>query len=546
VELTDYLKIKTPLLWVQTNEPERVASIVAKESAKDDMIYRMHPINGLERWVAKKGHWLKVLAKIQQETGDGEIYETEEPVAGFDTALPFLFKEGGTLIINNSHKIMEFFLPVFCASYASYRDAFFADDKAKLPIQFVLLSVEAGPPPELAEDCKVINFPLPTELELAQIAAHVTSRLPEVDFTEEMAEDVRRVVRAGLGMTEQEFINVSLSSVKEFNKLDPDFIAQIKLDKFKNNGLLEIRHPKFSLDEVGGMDLAKDLLARAVYTWRNPDKAAEFGITPLNRMLMVGVPGTGKSLICEAVAKTLGLELAKMSIGQFMSKWIGESEANIRMAFKVIRAMAPMVLWMDEFGRDASGGQSSGGDSGTTQRVHAEFLTGLQELGDNVFLMAAANQIDHLAPEMLRAERFDKIMFVGFPAIEERAEIFKIQLKDVDAEFDYDKLAEVSEMFTGAEIKSLISETRFRVSTSEARHISTDDLLIVAPTMKNRMWIKHRDVVLNMYRRAVEEWDWASSGQQAMAEQILGGQLGGFHAGPNVTKVKQSATYASF
>ena len=131
----------------------------------------------------------------------------------------------------------------------------------------------------------------------------------------------------------------------------------------------------------------------------------------------MGIPGTGKSAICEATANALGLDLARTGVSQVMNSFVGQSEANMRAVFNQIKVMAPLCVWIDEFGRDMSGGQSSSHvDGGTTDRVHGEFLTGLQELPENVFLICAANQIENLKPEMLRAERFDKIIFVGLPS----------------------------------------------------------------------------------------------------------------------------------
>jgi SpoVK/Ycf46/Vps4 family AAA+-type ATPase len=189
--------------------------------------------------------------------------------------------------------------------------------------------------------------------------------------------------------------------------------------------------------------------------------------------------------------------------------------------------MTPLCVWIDEFGRDLSGGQSSSHvDGGTTDRVHGEFLTGLQELPEDTFLMCAANQLEHLKPEMLRADRFDKIVFVGLPSYFERKEIFKIYLKDIqtDHEYDYEALARSTENFTGAEIASLIKEVKFYIVTSDFRAITTQDIVSYAPRMKNTIWNKHRDMVKSMYQYALEQWDWASSEQMENAKNIISGR----------------------
>jgi len=151
--------------------------------------------------------------------------------------------------------------------------------------------------------------------------------------------------------------------------------------------------------------------------------------------------------------------------------------------------------------------------------------------------MAAANRIDHVATEMLRADRFDAVMFVGFPTLVERMEIFKIHLGERHSNFDTEALATDSAMFTGAEIKSLVRETRFRVSMDERRIISTDDILKAIPTVKNTIWQRRRDEVIEMYTKAIEDWDWASSLQKNEAEDILSG---------GIRQAKGRNTYSGF
>ena len=197
----------------------------------------------------------------------------------------------------------------------------------------------------------------------------------------------------------------------------------------------------------------------------------------------------------------------------------------MRTVFKQIRAMSPLCVWIDEFGRDLSGGGSSSHvDGGTTDRVHGEFLTGLQELPEETFLMCAANQLDALRPEMLRADRFDKIMFVGLPSHEERSHIFNIHLTKIDTDhsYDYDALAEASMYMTGAEIVSSIRETKFYITSDTFRPITTEDLLKYIPMNKNILWHKHHNMIVSMYEYALAQWEWASTKQYEDARIILG------------------------
>jgi SpoVK/Ycf46/Vps4 family AAA+-type ATPase len=300
----------------------------------------------------------------------------------------------------------------------------------------------------------------------------------------------------------------------------------MKMADIKRNGILEIKKPTITFDQIGGLDNIKQIINRNAILWHNPEKAKQFGVSPIARMLMVGVPGTGKSAICEATANALGLDLARTGVSQVMNSFVGQSEQNMRNVFKQIGVMAPLCVWIDEFGRDLSGGASSSHvDGGTTDRVHGEFLTGLQELPKNVFLMCAANQLENLRPEMLRADRFDKIMFVGLPSFMERIDIIKIYLNDINTDhtFDYEQLSEATQYFTGAEIKSLIKETKFNIALGEMRTITTQDIVKTAPTVRNILWNKSRQMIQDLYATAIEQWDWASTDQFNDAKLVVSG-----------------------
>jgi SpoVK/Ycf46/Vps4 family AAA+-type ATPase len=283
-----------------------------------------------------------------------------------------------------------------------------------------------------------------------------------------------------------------------------------------------VRSPKYTLDDVGGLDRAKQLFEAVRWTWEHPEETKQYGIIPPRRLLFIGLQGSGKSLIAEAAAQGLGLDLAKGGVSSAMTKWVGESERKMRLMFKQLRAMAPIVFWVDELGRDLSGGASSSEtDGGTTDRVHGEFLSGLQELEQDVFLLAAANRIDHLPPEMTRADRFDKIMFVGFPSEEERQEIWAIHLGEQGMDMDLRVLAGATQFFTGAEIKALVRNVRFDVAATDRRAARTEDFVAAIPHIKSRAWTRHKGEIVAMYERARDEWDWASSQQEEEAPTVI-------------------------
>lgn len=508
MDLKTHLYIRTPIIWAATDEAVRVIDEVLAHSQRP--IFRMEPLLGFCRWEANKQLWAQVLTLNPMSGEMGPTHELQD-------ALPIVEQAGGTLIIEHAHE-----LPlhrVMTAFSERYRNAVQKNNADTIPVQLILCSYKDEVPPEARRVTIKASVELPTQSQLGILANRVSAGAGLDELDEEMK---TRVGRAASGLSESEATNTFLTCLANKSKVDIDFIARAKLDHIKQGGVLEVRTPKVSLNDVGGMDRAKELIDAVSWMWSHPQEAKELQVIPLRRMLMIGLPGGGKSLMAEACAASLGLDLAKGGISSAMSKWIGESEQNVRNMFKQLKAMSPIVFWVDELGRDLSGGASSSEtDGGTTDRAHGEFLSGLQEMPEDIFLLAAANRIDHLPPEMTRADRFDKIMFVGFPTENERQDIFKIHLGNSWAEFDIELLAKATPFFTGAEIKALIREVRFDVAASEHRAACTTDLLQRAPLMKGRTWIRHRQDMVRMYERAIGEWDWASREQEAEAQDVL-------------------------
>lgn len=514
------IKLGYPSLWIKSEDVHKTTESIVNHDFRT--YFMIDPVKGFSEYV--NGTWKPLLIPIlNPETGE------EVPKVTFDivVALEFIknYKEDSLKtfvfqMITNPESFLQMFAGIFVNAVAQYRDAFWSNDNSLMPTQYVIVS-PFDIPQDYVHVFKLIEAEFPTREELTYILSHVSSQTDGHFFSKN---DLKSILDSGIGLNESDFINIVLQSIVEKGKVSPEYIYEHKMSSLKKHGILQIIKPKITFDNIGGLDLVKDLIARNANLWHNPDQAAKFGIAPIRRMLMVGIPGTGKSAICEATANELGLDLARTGVSQVMNSFIGQSEQNMRAVFQQISAMAPLCVWIDEFGRDLSGGQSSSHvDGGTTDRVHGEFLTGLQELPDNVFLMCAANQLEHLKPEMLRADRFDKILFVGLPSFMERQDIFNIYLSDIQTDhvFDLDILANATQYFTGAEIKSLINEAKFYVSSSELRPVNTKDIVSFVPKMRNILWNKSRTMIQDLYKTALEQWDWASTTQFEDAKIVL-------------------------
>lgn len=512
LDFMDQIALRLPLVWLTTDEPARAIERVAVESERPT--FRLDAVRGLVQYDQEQSRWLRVLASPPGEAP----FIIEELSDAFEYMEDI---DDGIIVLIGNENMLNSLSAYFHSQIFSYRESFFSDSVESLPFQCIIMSHERQVPEAFRRIATHVVQELPDETDLHKVAAHMGKQIPVEE------DKYLEIANAGLGLSETEFINAAIVSARNRGYIEPLDIVAKKKQLLKESNVIDVRSPKLTIDDLGGFDNAKKLVRQIATMWSNPEEMAHLGLTPIRRVMMVGVPGVGKSLICEAIASALGVDLGKGGVSQSLSKFVGESEENMRRTFSTLKKMAPIVFWIDEFGRDMSGGMSSGSvDGGTTDRVHGEFLTGLQELPDNIFLAAAANRIEDLPPEMLRADRFDKIMFAGFPTEEERKDIFKLHLGEDSENFNIDDLAEATSFFTGAEIKALIKEVSFNVGVEELRRPTTEEILEHVPNVRGRVWINKRKDIVAMYKRAIVEWDWASSHQRAEAEMVLNAASG--------------------
>lgn len=510
-DLTIPHQLREAVVWVSTDEPYRTLDAIHTKTQKNVFVWKD---NALSEYHPDFGTRLVV----------NGFDEDNEPayIDNIPDAFARVQKDIGSCLCMFTDEEQARKLTHFIADHQQrWRLALRTDNLDNLPAPLWLISSDPTPPSSVSRYVTTIKDGLPTEDDLI----HITERLIG-DIT--INDSLDHIARAGRGLSEHEYTTTLLGIARNSKDTSVSVheVSRRKREILKNSGILEVSTPKFSISDLGGMDNARDLIERIAWMWSSPGKIEHLNLAPLRRLLMVGVPGVGKSLLCEAIADALGVEIARGGVSQSMGSYIGESERNMRQMFSTLSLLKPVVFWIDEFGRDMSGGNSSERtDGGTTSRVHGEFLTGLQELDDNIFLAAAANSIDHLPPEMLRADRFDRIMFAGFPTHEERIEIVRIHSRDIeDAEnrIDMDRVAAACQDFTGAEIKSLINDVRFEAGTKPPHgHPTTEDLIQYIPRVRNRIWTNHRDSIIQMYERARTEWHWASSKQQEESSELL-------------------------
>jgi len=235
---------------------------------------------------------------------------------------------------------------------------------------------------------------------------------------------------------------------------------------------------------IGGLDLLKNWLTARKAAFG--PRARAFGLPAPKGMLLLGPPGTGKSLTAKCVAAAWQMPLLRLDMGALKSKYVGESEANIRKALQVAEAVAPCVLWLDEIEKALAGSTGAQGDGGVSADALGAVLSWMQERAGAVFVVATANDVRALPPELLRKGRFDELFFIDLPTADERVAIAKASLGQygrADAQVDAAEVARATQGFTGAEIAALVPDALFAAFAAGERQITTADLVAAAATV---------------------------------------------------------------
>lgn len=337
--------------------------------------------------------------------------------------------------------------------------------------------------PELEKDVSVFDFPLPGSPEVDALLRRICRDVGEHSSVSVDLDDAGResLVRAAGGLTLQEAENVFAKSLVHDGKLDGRDVSTVFAEKqqiVRKSGLLEYYDATAELGSIGGLDELKDWLRRRSSAFGK--KAQDFGLPAPKGVLLVGVQGCGKSLCAKAVSREWNMPLLRFDVGRVFSSLVGSSESNVRRAIAVAESIAPAVLWVDEIDKAFAGSQGSAGtDGGTTARVMSTLLTWLSEKTKPVFVVATANDISCLPPELLRKGRLDEIFFVDLPTLAEREEIMRIHVarrgRD-PARFDLPTLAAGAEGFSGAEMEQAVISALYD-AFSLGRELETQDVL---------------------------------------------------------------------
>lgn len=471
-EIESYIRAGYPAIILTTAEEDRALRIL-KDIANEPDIRKEFAY-----WSITKGIQtvLKDFDSMNEREISSEIHR--ELSTNSTNSDPLKALEEGISCKSNRGKIFVLldFHP-FCKAPNVWRRA---KDLFKLAKQcgvtYVFVSSKFEVPEELKREVITTSLPLPTRAELLNVLQKIAGA-----FGTRAPTNPEPYVEAALGLTINEAENAYATSLAKNRRFDVMLINHVKEKTICSGGILDCKTSKETLNSIGGLKNFTNWAQKRFLAF-SPE-AKEYGIPAPKGTLLIGVPGSGKSLSAKALANLWQKPLLKLDIGKLFGSLVGETESNTRKALEIAEAMAPCILWIDEIEKGLAGLESSGKtDSGVTSRAFGTILTWLQEKEAPVFVIATANNVSKLPPEFLRKGRFDEIFFVDIPSKEERKEIFEIQLRKYKRnpeKFDCERFAGLSENFTGAEIEQVIVNSLYDTWASDNR-VLTDDAICMA------------------------------------------------------------------
>jgi AAA+ superfamily predicted ATPase len=463
-ELETLIRARYPILYVLSSEEMRVQNLLM------DIAHKRQ--KKVFEWSYSTG---VVPAGTSIQSQKHRNAATKDPLMALDQVIEqvepaiFIFKDFHPFLTKNNFAVTRKLKEIALHLKNSFKT-------------IVLVSPVLEIPTELEKEITLLNHPLPSLEDLAELLDKIVTDVQQFRQVKIELDDTGRdrLLQAALGLTLGEAENVFAKIIVKDERLSGEDVNEVFAEKqqiIRKSGLLEYYATDENFANVGGMSVLKDWLVRRAVAFTH--EAREFGLPFPKGILMLGVQGCGKSLCAKSVSNLWQLPLLRFDMGRMFGSLVGSSEENVRRAIAVAESVAPAILWVDEIDKAFAGSQGSGAtDGGTTARVFGTFLTWLSEKTAPVFVVATANDISQLPPELLRKGRLDEIFFVDLPSPEERQEIFKIHInkrrRDA-AKFDLEALASGSAEFSGAEIEEAVNSALYDAFYSK-QELTTENI----------------------------------------------------------------------
>lgn len=448
------LKARYPIIYIATNEEERIEYLIKYCSKK-------YVVRTYYSWDFVDGY---------QGNPNDKGFAARNPLEALDLIDKLTPETASLFVLKDYDNFLKDFSVVRKLKNLSR-------SLKTQPKNIIIVSSEINIPDSLKEFVTLLEFPLPSYSEILEELNRLLSSLQQEIEPEALA----NIATACQGLSLERIRRVLSKVIAKYGEIDdssPTLILQEKKQIIQQTQLLEFCINDKDISDLGGLDNFKDWLKLRAKAFSQ--EAIQYGLPYPKGLLLVGVQGTGKSIAAKIIANEWQLPLLRLDFGRLFASLIGQSEQRVRKMIEIAEALSPCVLWVDEIDKAFAGAQSSG-DSGTTSRVLATFITWLSEKTSPVFVVATANNIDWIPPEILRKGRFDEMFFLGLPTREEREAIFEVHLKkhrpDSIDKFQIPLLGQLSKEFSGAEIEQVVIEA-MRLGFNEEREFNNEDILL--------------------------------------------------------------------
>lgn len=449
-EIETLIRARYPILYLVTSEEVRVRQVVSEIAQRRQ--------KKLFEWSCSTG---LVPGGTSWQSQRNRHPATKDPLAALDQVADqvepaiFLFYDFHSFLTRDNVAVVRKLKEIALHLKNSHKTIVLVSPLVEIPL-------------ELDKEITLLNFPLPTREELGSLLDGIVDEIKTLPNVRAELDDAGRekLLQAALGLTLSEAENVFARIIVKSERLSGEDVEEVFSEKqqiIRKSGLLDYHATQENFGTVGGLSALKNWLQKRTAAFS--EEARAYGLPAPRGILLIGVQGCGKSLCAKAVSNLWRLPLLRFDMGRMFNSLIGSSEENVRKAIAVAESVAPAVLWIDEIDKAFAGSQASGMmDGGTGARVFGTFLTWLSEKTAPVFVVATANDISLLPPELMRKGRLDEIFFIDLPGEQERREIFRIHLekrKRRAEEFELEKLVAGSSGFSGAEIEEAIVSSLF-------------------------------------------------------------------------------------
>lgn len=466
--MTLYMDAGFPIIYIETFEEDKAERAVIKASSNREILE--WNVRGLfYSKVDEKREGISLLEALNN-------FANPDAMDNDKFARRFSLKRR-VLLIKDAQELLD--VPEITAQLKFLSEQIVSGELPDANI--VILSPRANVPKALEHYVTMLTVDYLSTTEIKDI---ILDFCEKQDIPAPLDDFLRELSLAFKGLPEFEIINIlslALADNGEIGRSDLKLIHDQKKQLVQKSGIMEMVAVREKLSDIGGLENLKNWLTAKAKILKNIDKAQAYGVGLPKGVLIAGLPGCGKSLNAKAAAALFDVPLLRMDMGRLMGKYVGESEANMRHAIALAEAISPCVLWIDELEKAFAGIGAGGGGNEVTTRLFGTFLTWMQEKDGLAFVVATANNITHLPPELLRKGRFDEIFYVGLPSPAERAKIFEIHIgrrrpKDL-AHIDIAKLAKATEGYSGADIEGVVKDAIELSFTNDLPAVSTDMIL---------------------------------------------------------------------